>query len=516
MPTERKDTPHFWAIIDALPIAVLLKDTAKPDIFANQQALQLLGLKPSQQVLSLSDIRHIELTEPDSNEVLGLVQNPLLLALGGSSLHQVVCLNQNKFRVQLESRLIQLSFTLSKSVLIVLKPEQPHDIAAAGQSSTHEVSELEEALAFDKLISLISAELINVQPDELDTHIEDALTALGEFCHADRSYVFLFHDDMTLMSNTHEWVRTGVSSHKEHLQNMPESSQPYIWQVLQKQHVFVASDIEQLPAEAALEKQEFRNEDIQSILCSAMYSQGQLIGFVGCDMVARKRAWTNSDIRRLKLVGNMIGNTIQNINYRLSLEQMQQELLQANRELQELASRDGLTGIANRRHFDLILQQELNRCARLHLPLGLIMADIDYFKSYNDSYGHLAGDDVLKQVAGQLSETIKRQGELVARYGGEEFAIIVPGCSAADLRLLLENLRSRIEQLSIVHAKAPARQLTISLGASLTEPDKNTSSSELINEADSALYRAKAQGRNRAEVILPSENGRLPPGNQKR
>ncbi|MCC5852905.1 MAG: diguanylate cyclase [Alkalimonas sp.] len=508
MPAEQKETPHFWAIIDALPVAVLYKDTAKPQIFANKQALLLLGLPSTESVLTLTDIRRVELLDPDSKEALSLVQNPLLLALSGSVLQQSVLLAPSQIKLQLDARLIQLSFTLSNSVLITLTREQHKAGEQLKKASDQHTEEMEEALAFDKLISLISAELINVQPEQLDNHIEDALSALGEFCHADRSYVFLFHDEMTLMSNTHEWVRAGISSHKANLQNMPESSQPYIWQILQQEHIFAVSDVEQLPPVAALEKQEFQNEDIQSILCAAMVSDDQLLGFVGCDMVARKRAWTASDIRRLKLVGNMIGNTIQNINYRLSLQQVQQELVHANAELQELASRDGLTGIANRRKFDTLLQQELHRSARQQQPLGLIMIDIDYFKRYNDYYGHLAGDDVLKQVAQQLQQVLKREGEVVARYGGEEFAIVVPACTAESLNKLLDALQDRVKQLGIAHQQAPNQQLTISLGASLIEPDKTTTAHQLIQLADKALYQAKAAGRNQAKTFPPVADGK--------
>ena len=501
MPAEQQDTPHYWAIIDALPVAVLIKDTAKPQIYANQQARLLLSLP--EPVLNLSDIRLIELIEPDSEELLSLVQNPLLLALSGSVVHQQVRLAGSKQRLQLSSQLVQLSFTLSNSVLVALTPEQGKGVIRDNQRSVYDENELEEALAFDKLMSLISAELINVQPEQLDIHIEDALSALGEFCHADRSYVFLFSDDMQTMSNTHEWVRDGIASHKANLQQVPEAALPYFWRVMQSDFIFAVRDVTLLPDEASAEQQEFEREDIQSVLCSAMTNQNKLLGFVGCDMVARKRAWTASDIRRLKLVGNMIGNTIQNVNYRLSLKQMQQELMQANLELQELASRDGLTGIANRRQFDTLLQHELQRCARYQLPLGFMLADIDHFKQYNDSYGHLAGDDALKQVARTLSQTLKRQGELVARFGGEEFAILVPVSNADELTQLAETLRTSIEQLQQEHLFSAAQRLTISIGATLVNPDKTTNPSELIRQADTALYQAKATGRNCFCIFQP-------------
>lgn len=500
MPEFKGDPPHFWAIIDALPFAVLLKDTAKPHIFANSQALTLLNKPDASSVLSLNDIRHIPLADPLTNASLSLAQNPLLMALSGSEINRSVLFERSNSIVQLYATTVQLSFTLSTSALIVMTPENSGSTQELKYISLNDdMNELQEALAFDKLMSLISAELINVKPEHLDTHIEDALTALGEFCHADRSYVFLFNEHMTTMSNTHEWVRAGISSHKAHLQNMHQSTQPYIWQVLTSEHIFAVPDIHLLPDEASLEKQEFIREDIQSVLCTAMFSEGKLLGFVGCDMVARKRNWTTSDIRRVKLVGNMIANTIQNVNYRLSLQQVQAELLQANLELKELAAQDGLTGIANRRHYDEVVLQELHRCARAQAPLCLMLIDIDHFKAFNDNYGHLAGDDALKRVAAALQQQLKRQGELVARYGGEEFAVILPHCSADEAPLIAERLRHSVQEMQIEHLYSPWQSLTISIGYCQLIPDKRISTTSLLEKADAALYRAKAAGRNQIQ-----------------
>ena len=147
--------------------------------------------------------------------------------------------------------------------------------------------------------------------------------------------------------------------HKAKLQHIPQQALPYFYQKIQQDLVFAVNDVTSLPAEAAAEQHEFNAEDIQSVLCCAMLNGDKLSGFVGCDMVSRQRNWTSNDLRRMKLVGEMIANTLQNVSYRRSLQQMQQQLLQVNLELQKQASQDGLTGIANRRQFDTILQQGL-------------------------------------------------------------------------------------------------------------------------------------------------------------
>ena len=199
----------------------------------------------------------------------------------------------------------------------------------------------------------------------------------------------------------------------------------------------------------------------------------------------------------------MLANTLQNISYRRSLQQMQLQLQQANAELQQQALQDGLTGIANRRNFDTKLQQELQRCARHQIPLGLLLLDIDHFKAYNDHYGHQAGDQALQQVAQLLPGLLKRQGELAARYGGEEFAVILPGSDEAACCRMAEKIQQQLNALAIHHKRSGvSKLLTLSIGYCSLIPDKNSSAEQLIQAADSALYKAKDGGRNQ---VMPCE-----------
>ncbi|MBZ9610376.1 sensor domain-containing diguanylate cyclase [Rheinheimera maricola] len=496
--TERTVTlPHFWGLLDALPIALLYKENTKAEVFANVAALKLLQLPANKAVLSVSDLQHIKLLCPAKQQAFNLLHNPLLQALSGTALQQPVALEHCCDTLLLHSTSVALSFTLHNSILVTLQPiNNIGDIPVLPQAVA-DTSELEEALAFDKLMSLISTQLINVQDNMLDQHIEDALAAVGEFCHADRSYVFQFNNDVDEMSNTHEWVRAGISTHKAQLQQIPEAALPYFCQQLKRDLVFAVNEVAKLPAEAAAEKQEFDAEDIQSVLCCAMLADDKLIGFVGCDMVSRQRNWTHNDLRRMKLVGEMIANTLQNVRYRHSLQNMQQQLLQANLELQQQASQDGLTAIANRRQLDTSLQNELQRCARNSLPMGLLLLDIDRFKLYNDHYGHQAGDDALKQIAQLLHQQTKRQGELAARYGGEEFALILPGSDIHACKKMAEQVQLALAKLAIKHSASDiASNITASIGVVSMVPDKTNSSSDFIKAADQALYQAKANGRN--------------------
>lgn len=176
------------------------------------------------------------------------------------------------------------------------------------------------------------------------------------------------------------------------------------------------------------------------------------------------------------------------------------QLEKANQELQRLATADGLTKVANRRRFDEYLDSKWHEC-REQVPLSLIMCDIDCFKSYNDTYGHLGGDACLQQVAQAISFSVKRSADLVARYGGEEFAVILPNTPAASAVSVAEQIRINVKALQIPHIKSCVMPyVTISLGVATMVPDSESTSASLIAAADRALYQTKAFGRDRVSV----------------
>jgi diguanylate cyclase (GGDEF)-like protein len=187
---------------------------------------------------------------------------------------------------------------------------------------------------------------------------------------------------------------------------------------------------------------------------------------------------------------------------RSKLVETSRDLASANRELEKLSRHDGLTGIANRRHFDSYLQTEVRRAARERQTLSLILADVDHFKAFNDHNGHQAGDDCLRQVASALSTAGRRPADLAARYGGEEFAIVLPGTGPDGAVDVAQALSRLIAALAISHASSAVSQnVTLSQGIASLTPEKETAAEDLIHRADQALYQAKQQGRNRYVVF---------------
>jgi two-component system chemotaxis family response regulator WspR len=182
-----------------------------------------------------------------------------------------------------------------------------------------------------------------------------------------------------------------------------------------------------------------------------------------------------------------------------ALAALKHQLEVKNAELQQLSTVDGLTGLANRRRFDEVLEQECRRARRESSPLALIMADVDFFKKYNDSYGHQGGDECLRRVASVLSQAARRPADLAARYGGEEFALVLPHTTLEGAATVAEALRAGVAALNILHESSTAAPyVTLSVGVAVAEPDSpDLDPDKLIEHADAALYDAKRSGRNR-------------------
>jgi len=182
-----------------------------------------------------------------------------------------------------------------------------------------------------------------------------------------------------------------------------------------------------------------------------------------------------------------------------ALRVSQQQLMETNLELQRLTNVDGLTGLSNRRYFNEYLETEWRHAIRVHEPISLLMVDIDHFKQYNDTYGHLAGDEVLRTVAQTVMRSFHRPKDVASRFGGEEFAVVLPQTVGRDLQMLAKKVVHAIAALNLPHsASSSADRVTVSVGGACLVPQRGDNQFALIEAADKALYRAKGAGRNRA------------------
>lgn len=194
---------------------------------------------------------------------------------------------------------------------------------------------------------------------------------------------------------------------------------------------------------------------------------------------------------RLQLENQTLANSLKQSNARLQV---------LNEELTQLSATDSLTQVANRRYFDERFASEFSRASREQTALSLAMIDVDFFKPYNDEFGHLVGDECLQQVAMAIRDSLKRPTDLVARYGGEEFILLLPSTGVDGALQLAGEIRRNVEALKIEHPRSEVSQfVTISVGVTGVYPSKDVPREQMLKKADEALYRAKASGRNKVE-----------------
>lgn len=188
-----------------------------------------------------------------------------------------------------------------------------------------------------------------------------------------------------------------------------------------------------------------------------------------------------------------------------ALDERTRQLEEANKSLRRMATIDTLTGIANHRSFREFLESEWRRAVRDQAPVSVVIADIDDFKGFNDTFGHQAGDECLRRVGAALSSGVGRAGDLVARYGGEEFVVVLGHTDASGALVMAERLRARVEALAIPHPRSVnAGSVTVSVGVATVPASRQSTADDLVTLADSALVCAKREGRNRVSGVPES------------
>lgn len=268
---------------------------------------------------------------------------------------------------------------------------------------------------------------------------------------------------------------------------------------LRLDHAGSATACQPTPAPSTLYQAQLIIQDQVPYLASAIRADGHIQGvlWAGLEPLYRDSAdITSINLERSDL--RLLGEVAMQVSQALKQAALYQQLQTVNDELQRLAHLDGLTQIANRREFDRYLAQEWQRLEREQGSLALVLADVDYFKGYNDTYGHLAGDDCLRSMGHLLTQVTNRPADLAARYGGEEFALILPNTNSTGAMALAAEVKTQLARLMIPNqASALYGHVTLSFGIATVIPAPSLSPETLIRRADQALYAAKENGRNR-------------------
>lgn len=259
----------------------------------------------------------------------------------------------------------------------------------------------------------------------------------------------------------------------------------------QQRHISAIADVQSgnLPQRYADFLTQFQ---VKANLVVPILQTDQVWGLLIVHQCSQSREWQSFEIELLKQLATHVSIAI-----------YQSELYQ---QVQYLAASDGLTHVANRRRFDECLEHEWHRLARNKSPLSLLLCDIDFFKPYNDTYGHQAGDECLKQVADAIRQATRRPADLVARYGGEEFAVILPDTSAEGALHVAKNIHQAVNDLKMIHCGSKtSHYVTLSIGVTTTIPSHDLFPETLITSADQGLYKAKAQGR--SQIVVADYQG---------
>jgi diguanylate cyclase (GGDEF)-like protein/PAS domain S-box-containing protein len=359
----------------------------------------------------------------------------------------------------------------------------------------HSEEILNYKIEFEKLISAISTSFINIPIHEIDNNINLALKRIGEFVNVDRSYVFLAYDGAKKADNTHEWCASGVQSEISKLQGLSEKDFPWFAKKIKSSEYLYIPSLEILPQEATAIKELLQASGVKSMICVPMFYSGQPIGFLGFDSIKEKRIWTDENIALLKIVGEIFANAIERKQAQKRLERLNRGLSLSNKKLKQMSLIDSSSGLFNHRYLMEIIESEFYRARRSSHALSAIKADVDYFKSINDTYGHQFGDLVLKQLAGTLKQMV-RQYDIVVRFGGEEFVIISPGTDKPTAIILAQRILDAIGLLNF-GTKKYAVKLKLSMAVASYPDDRIIKGTDLIELTEKILNKGKEYGGNR-------------------
>jgi diguanylate cyclase (GGDEF)-like protein len=237
-------------------------------------------------------------------------------------------------------------------------------------------------------------------------------------------------------------------------------------------------------------------EGVRASLTCPLVAVGKPVGFLFFSSF-EKNAYRHAHVDLFIQIANQLSSIVEKSRLYEELQHVNSELQTAQEKLKFLAGHDALTGLNNRRMLNEYLQREWNRAIRAQTPVSAVMIDVDSFKTYNDSHGHLAGDECLRAVAGAVADGLRRPADFAARYGGEEFLVLLPETGEDGARRRAEYIRASIEALQIPHGhSAVSAVVTVSAGTATLLPHSGSSPATLLSAADSALYQAKRAGRN--------------------
>lgn len=374
---------------------------------------------------------------------------------------------------------IQFLWQLRRNALRVENKEQDNKQLAFRERMERELTEL-------------STGFINLPLERIDEAIKHSLERVAVICDIDSCSLWLWDDQHRHVKSAYDWHADKVASKNREWQKMDFNHLPWLRERLERGLSVHVLSREQLPDEAVGEKRFCEHFDIRAFAMMPIRFDGKVHGSVGLLVYSDREFWLEPDMAPFSLIADMLSSALQQKN-------TQQLLQEANSQLQILSEIDELTGIANRRYFNHQFKNIARQAARTGQLVTLLLVDIDFFKKYNDCYGHLQGDSALQKIAQRIDKSFRRADEHAARFGGEEFTVIfAAGSDPAVIYEQAKKLRRQVMAMRIPHKQSSVSDyVTICIGVACMHINDPEQTEGLIQMTDECLYQAKSEGRNR-------------------
>ena len=495
----RESEERYRSLIAALTEGIVLQQADGQIIACNDSAEKILGLTVDQMIGRTSVDPRWQAIHEDGSPFLGETHPALVTLRTGQPQFNVV---MGVYKP--DGCLTWIS--INSQPLFHPNQLQPYAVVTSFTDITIR-KETEQALLQqtqrERMINTITQRIR--QSLDLDEILNTTVAEVQTFLQTDRVFIYQFNSDWSGVV-----VKESVAEGWEPILNQYFKDTYFVemdGQCYQQGIVKATSDIyavkltpchlellEQLNVRAKIVVPILQNVSRDHLLSSMLGQENRLWGLLIAHQCSSSREWHPQEKEMLQQLATQVAIAIQQ-------SELHQQLQVANQQLENLAMIDQLTQIANRRCFDLGLNQAWHHLSREQQPLSLLLCDIDYFKQYNDTYGHLEGDTCLKRIAQGLKQSVQRATDLVARYGGEEFAILLLNTEGDQAFKVAEKIHETIQKIKIPHqASKVDSQVTLSIGIATVIPTTNLAIIDLVNTADQALYKSKSEGRNRSSI----------------
>lgn len=334
-------------------------------------------------------------------------------------------------------------------------------------------------IEFQQMVSEVLFDFVSVNQENLDDKVNNMLEKIGVFLNVDRIYLFTINYHHSTMTYSNEWSNRGIKEELGMIEDIPLTTYPWLIEQLNKQNLVHIEDVNSMAEEANAEQQQLQKQEVKSLVSVPVIGEDEMLAFIGIDSVTAHREWSEEHIEMLNIMASILYGGLMQI--------------ETDQEIEFMAYYDSLTSLPNRFLFEDRVEQAIHLSKRTGKYVAVIFIDLDNFKTVNDTIGHRGGDDLLRQVATGLSDTV-RKTDTVARFGGDEFLILINNIKDYQtITLITDKIMKIFADLFIVDEQEFL--VTASAGIALY-PKDGEDTNTLIKNADIAMYEAKAKGKN--------------------